>query len=56
MKTYKNRINWQWIEYKILRNFETLAYYKYTTKTPYWPEYHHGYMAQQLLAEFRGWA
>jgi hypothetical protein len=54
--TYKNKINWQWVEYKILRDFETLAYYKYATKTPYWPEYHHAFMAQQLLAEFRGWA
>lgn len=54
MRTYKNRINWQQIEYYLLRQFETLAYCKYTIKEPYWPEYHHGYMAQQLLAEFKG--
>lgn len=49
-------INWQDIEYKLLRQFEWTAHYFYINKTPYYPEYHTTYMAQQLLAELKGWA
>lgn len=52
-------INWENIEYNILRRFENLAidlYICLNKHQVYWPEYHYHYMAQQLLAELKGLA
>ena len=59
MRTYKNRINWQDVEGKIIQQFERTAERFYVTKGfnhAYYPEWHYRYIALQLFAELKGWA